>query len=219
MQALAAFVVVCAAAPVLVQWGARGELGGGVQVMLPLRMLVFVMLMNVDWAPATVGLVACAFIAALVVALKCACVDWSLLVIADCVVCAVVLAERWCWCVSVCCPSTLVLFTVLRPAICVQHSSHHATNSTSHCTHAGPIRCFRMRSIWFENLVVDAMAAEACCILKANLSGATSSVLCVFVMREVTGESEQKTLLDSSRRVVRDVKRAAHAAAAAAAAC
>ena len=71
-----------------------------------------------------------------------------------------------------------------------------------------------MRSIWFENLVVDAMAAEACCILKANLSGAASSVLCVFVMCEVTGECEQKTLLDCSRRVVRDVKRAAHAAAA-----
>ncbi len=31
------------------------------------------------------------------------------------------------------------------------------------------IRCFRLRSIWFENLVSDAMASEACCLLKANL--------------------------------------------------
>ena len=32
-------------------------------------------------------------------------------------------------------------------------------------------RCFRMHSVWFENLVVDAMASETSCLLKANLSG------------------------------------------------
>lgn len=28
-----------------------------------------------------------------------------------------------------------------------------------------------MRSLWFENLVADAMSNEACCLLKANMSG------------------------------------------------
>jgi hypothetical protein len=31
-----------------------------------------------------------------------------------------------------------------------------------------------VRSIWFENLVADAMATEACCLLKTNLSGDNS---------------------------------------------
>ena len=67
-----------------------------------------------------------------------------------------------------------------------------------------------MRSVWVENLVVDAMASEACCLLKANLSGEPTSLLqwnsCgLFVAtHQVNRFCEQKTPLDSSSRAVRN---------------
>ncbi len=97
LQALAALVVVFAVVPMLVHWGARGESGGGLQMMMPLRMIVFVMIMNLDWMPGALCLVLAAFVAAMVVALKCSCDDWSLLVVVNCIVCAAVMVERWCW--------------------------------------------------------------------------------------------------------------------------
>ena len=160
LQALAAFVAVCAAVPVLVHWGARGESGGGLQIMLPLRMIVFVLVMNMDWLPGTVGLVVAALVAALAVALSCACVDQSMLVTAACITCAAVLAERWCWCVSLCpvCVSP-VLF------VCMSQKGRGRPFVKK------SFRIFRMRSLWFENLVVEAMAKEAGCLLKASMSG------------------------------------------------
>jgi hypothetical protein len=107
MQALAVVVVVCAAVPMLVQWGSRGEVGGGLQVMFSLRMLVFVLTMNVDWIPSTVGLVVGVLGASAVVALRCVCADGPMLVIATCIACAAVLVERWLWCVGAHGPSLL----------------------------------------------------------------------------------------------------------------
>ena len=97
LQALAALVVVVAVVPMLVHWGARGESGAGLQIMMPLRMIVFVMIMNLDWMPSALCLVLAAFVAAMVVALRCSCDDWSLLVVLNCIVCAAVMVERWCW--------------------------------------------------------------------------------------------------------------------------
>jgi hypothetical protein len=99
-QALAAFVAVCAAVPVLVHWWARGETGGGLQIMLPLRMMVFVLVMDLDWMPGTVGLLLAAFVASLAVAVSCFCADRPLLAAVACIVCVALLVERWCWCVA-----------------------------------------------------------------------------------------------------------------------
>ena len=97
LQALAALVVVCAVVPMLIHWGARGESGSGMQIMMPLRMLVFVMIMNLDWTPCALCLILGAFVAATVVALRCTCDDWSVLLVVNCIVCIAVLVERWCW--------------------------------------------------------------------------------------------------------------------------
>jgi hypothetical protein len=57
-----------------------------------------------------------------------------------------------------------------------------------------------MRCLWFENLVVDAMSNEACCLLKANMSGdAISRLLCAGVFTRIC---EQKMPLGSSSREV-----------------
>jgi hypothetical protein len=98
LQVTSACVVVCASAPMLVHWGARGESGGGLQLIMPLRMIVFVLATSVDWMPGAVCLVAAVLVAAVAVALKCACTDGSMLVLSACIVCAAVLAERWLWC-------------------------------------------------------------------------------------------------------------------------
>ncbi len=116
MQALAAFAVVCAALPMLVHWGSRGESGGGLQIIMPLRMIVFLMAVNLDWVPGTVCLVAGAFVAAVAVALTCACVDGSMLVLSACIVCAAVLVERWCWCAA---RFIFVYLCSYRPLLCI----------------------------------------------------------------------------------------------------
>jgi hypothetical protein len=67
-----------------------------------------------------------------------------------------------------------------------------------------------MRSVWFENLVVDAMASEACCLLKANLSGELLSLIAMKCVRFLCRRSstqpfcEQMIPLDSSSRAVRN---------------
>jgi hypothetical protein len=97
LQVLAACTAVCAVLPMLVHWGSRGESGGGLQIIMPLRMIVFLMAVNLDWLPGTLCLVAGVFVAAVVVALRCSCVDGPMLVFSSCIVCAAVLVERWCW--------------------------------------------------------------------------------------------------------------------------
>jgi hypothetical protein len=124
--------------------------------MLPLRMIIFLLAINLDWMPGTVCVVVGVFIAAMVLALRCACVDGSTLVLSDCIVCAAVLVERWCW------YGALISLEFLYRTKSLHALASHSLNTR--------IRCFRVRSVWFENLVVDAMASEACCLLKAILS-------------------------------------------------
>ena len=123
LQAASVCVVLCASAPMLVHWGARGESGGGLQVIMPLRMIAFVLATSVDWMPGAVCLVVGVLVAAVVVALKCACTDGSMLVLSACITCAAVLAERWLWCGVV-----IAALFVNQPFVCIapQRAVQHA---------------------------------------------------------------------------------------------
>ena len=96
LQLISVVAVLCAAAPVVVHWMAR-QSGGGLQIMMPSRMLALILAMNLSWMTASLCLVAAVFAAALAIALLCPCVDWVVLVIVNCIVCGAVLVERWCW--------------------------------------------------------------------------------------------------------------------------